>query len=358
MSMKVNAHVLRDIKPKDQNLGSDEFGEKLKDEDMLRNRVAFTSLLYYPNDQLVYCGITAYDADIFYTFDPQTAQFNSLGYQNVGERFEVKIHRSLVVDEDGTMYGATACLHDLSLRREAPGGKVFKFDPASGRIDVLATPSPPDYIQTISLDTKRKLIYGMTYPVFKFFKYDLKTGETTDFDYLGSITHISALDDKGRFWGTWHPTSHYLFNYDPDEDRINFLKTALPMSKECSSLMYHGAGPIDSMINGGDGYLYIGLANGMLLRLDPEEVAIEFLGKPCAEPRMPGLTVGRDGLLYGCGGDNGTTYVFTYDRDQRKFETLGKIGKVETRDVGTGEKSTPVNPVKINKVTVEEIADE
>jgi cyclophilin family peptidyl-prolyl cis-trans isomerase len=40
--------------------------------------------------------------------------------------------------------------------------------------------------------------------------------------------------------------------------------------------------------------------------------------------------------------------------DDASFETLAKIGAVPTRDAGTGEKSSPVEPVKINKMTVME----
>ena len=43
--------------------------------------------------------------------------------------------------------------------------------------------------------------------------------------------------------------------------------------------------------------------------------------------------------------------------DEASTQTLKKIGKVEVRDSGTGETSTPVQPPKIQKVTVEEVAD-
>ena len=40
--------------------------------------------------------------------------------------------------------------------------------------------------------------------------------------------------------------------------------------------------------------------------------------------------------------------------DDESLETLKKIGKVEVRDVGSGEASTPVEAVKITKMTVTE----
>lgn len=41
--------------------------------------------------------------------------------------------------------------------------------------------------------------------------------------------------------------------------------------------------------------------------------------------------------------------------DEASLETLEKIGKVPVMDPGTGEASRPVDPVKINKMTVKEV---
>jgi len=325
MSLLAKAHILRDITPRRGSLEADEYDRAKADAELRRNRVAFTSLLLNPNDELLYCGITAWDADILYTFEPGSATFTSLHWADVGEPFDVKIHRSLCLHPDGTIYGATACLHDVRRRLEAPGGKVFSYDPGGKKYEVLATPCPPDYIQTITLDSERGLIYGFTYPVFKFFKYDIASREVTNFDFIGSITHISALDDKGRLWGTWHATQHNLFCYDPDADEITWFEHSVPNAREGSNIMYPNAGPVDSMINGGDGYLYIGTTLGTLVRLDPETAEVTFLGKPYAERRMPGLLVGSDGLIYGSGGDGGAAIVFSYDRETGSFRTLGEL---------------------------------
>jgi len=115
MPLKCKAHILRDFSMKHAPMESDESGADL-DAERRRNYVAFTCLLYSQDDGMLYCGITAYDADIFYKFDLQTLQWTSLGWADVGEEFDVKIHRSLEFDTDGTIYGATACLHDVSRR--------------------------------------------------------------------------------------------------------------------------------------------------------------------------------------------------------------------------------------------------
>ncbi len=325
MPMKCKAHILRDWKREAAGAQSDEFGRAKMDEYRRRNYVAFTCLLYNRVDGMLYCGITAYDADIFYKFDPRTGEWTSMGWAEVGEQYDVKIHRSLTFDTDGTIYGATACLHDVSRRLDAPGGKIFTFDPATNRYEVLSTPVKYDYIQTITMDTQRRLIYGLTYPVFKFFKYDIDADRVTDFDFIGSITHISALDDRGRFWGTWHWTKHCLFCYDPEADEITWFNHSIPNGPHGRDIMYPGAGPVDCMINGGDGYLYIGSTLGELIRLNPDTAACDYLGKPFDSRRMPGLMVGKDGLIYGCGGDGYAGQMFTYDRETNAFTNLGAI---------------------------------
>jgi len=332
MGLKVTAHVLRDLK-EHKPMGADEYRRTVADPDLFRNRIAFTTLLKHPDDGLLHCGLTAFDTDILYTFDPKTSSFACLGFPEVSERFEVKIHRSLCLDRDGTIYGGTAGLHDISLRAEGQGGRIFSYRPPENKIEFLGIPCPRDYIQTITLDSERRFVYGFTYPVFKFFKFDLNTGEATDFDYIGSITHISALDDKGRLWGTWHPRKHHLFNYDPTEDRIHWFDFGIPGTEAGANRMYPGAGPVDCMINGGDGFIYIGTTEGTLVRLDPESVEMEFLGKPFPGFRMPAIEVGADGLIYGCGGDDNETLLFTYDRDARVFETIGPI---HDDDLGQG----------------------
>jgi cyclophilin family peptidyl-prolyl cis-trans isomerase len=52
---------------------------------------------------------------------------------------------------------------------------------------------------------------------------------------------------------------------------------------------------------------------------------------------------------------DGQYTVFGELTDDASRQTLQKIGNTPVRDSGHGESSSPVNPVKINKVTVEEV---
>src|SRR5574340_887968 len=96
--------------------------------------------------------ITAFNTDILHAFDPAAKNFRSLRYQEVAEPFEIKVHRSLELASDGTIYGASACLHGVNRRLEAPGGSLFRYHPKRGKIEKLCVPLARDYIQTITLD--------------------------------------------------------------------------------------------------------------------------------------------------------------------------------------------------------------
>ena len=283
-------------------------------------KVAFTCLLSSPEEGVVYCGIAAGNMDILHAFDCEKRTFRSLGYQEVGEPYECKVHRSLVMDSDGTIYGATACLHNESKRRDAPGGALFRVTPGDRKIEKLCVPSPPDYIQNIAFDGQRRLIYGFTYPVSKFFVYHIDTGEVEDHDYIGSRPHLSAVDDHGRLWGTWGQGRNYLFCYDPDTRGIRWTETQLPGSAKGA------ADSVDSIVNGRDGFMYIGSNSGALFRLDPNTADAEWLGKPSPGKRMPGLHVWRGSMLLGVtGADAEDTIIFSYDRATKVFRNLGVV---------------------------------
>lgn len=323
---RVRHYVLRDYRTDEHLSDASDF-----DRDAYRrdHYVAFTCLLPHPDGKL-YCGITAFNTDILHRFDPATKQFESLGYAKIAEKYEIKIHRSLELASDGTIYGASAGLIRCDERLVSPGGALFKVDPRSGKVAKLGIPAPHDYIQTITLDEKRGLIYGQTYPCFRFFVHNLHTGVTKDFGYLGSITHISAIDDDGGFWGTWDIYMHWLFRYDPATREITWHRKGLPTAKADSNLMYPGAGPVDCMINGGDGWMYVGTCGGSLCRFDPKTADVEYLGKPSPTHRMPGLLLWKDDLILGCSGDEEGGNIFAYDRRTRAFHPLGSIVDSET----------------------------
>jgi outer membrane protein assembly factor BamB len=179
------------------------------------------------------------------------------------------------------------------------------------------------YIQTITLDPKRKMIYGFNCPVFEFFAYSITEKRIVYKQFMESISHISAIDDSGGYWGTWGTYHHNLFRYEVQTNSVRFFQHGFP--EKGGGIMYANAGPIDCMINGRDGFLYVATDRGSLYRLTPSDGAVEFLGRPFPFERLPGMILGDDGLIYFAGGDNNNTGVAAYDREKRSFISLGRI---------------------------------
>lgn len=283
---------------------------------------AFTSVAYHPGLKKLFCGTTNRQNDLLHSFDPEDGTFESMNYAGFAEPYEIKIHRSSCIGEDGNIYAATSALHNIDKRPEAPGGKVFRFNPSTRKYSLLAIPCKHDYIQTISLNWKRRLICGMSYPVFKFFAYDISANEVVYEQYMGSISHIGAFDDQDGYWGTWGER-HCLFRYDPSSNKVTYFQHGFPTP--CHSLMYKHAGPVDCMLNGQDGFLYIAHESGELYRLDPDTAELQYLLKPLPGQRLPALALGRDGRIYGAGGNDDHVHAFAYDRDTGRCAVSARI---------------------------------
>jgi len=327
--VEVKKHVLSDYRRQERQDLDDQSADVSKNEAFRKGYYAFTCLLWHPGLSRLICGHTNFANDLLHLFDPKIGRFESLGYASFAEKYEIKVHRSLALGGDGCVYAATSCLHGIDERLAAPGGKVFKWDPKTRRFTLLSIPCPPDYLQTISLDYKRGMICGMSYPVFNFFAYSIENNKVVYSQYMGSITHVGEVDDDGGYWGTWGH-EHWLFRYDPVSNAVKFFRHGLP--SKCESLMYPNAGPIDSMTSGGDGFLYIGSEKCEVYRLDPKTAEVAYLGKPLVSNRMPGLVAADDGLIYGVGGNDDNVRVFTFDRKTRGFTILGDV-----RDTATGD---------------------
>lgn len=310
------------------------------DEGYCHDWISFDSLAWDTKRKQLYIGLTAIDIDIFHVFVPQTQRFTSLGFQDVGDRFDVKFHRSIEMDHDGAMFVATALLHDVDEQHEAKGGKLLRFDPDSGEYDLLAVPVASNYIQSIRLDPERRLIYGFTYPSEQMFRYDIESGSVSQVAFIGNgimicQPHCVVLDRQGRVWGTWGesrafendpgPVPIRIFCYDPDDEQMTWYQHGFAKTTEADPAR------VDHMMLGDDGLIYVGTVAGGFSRLDPATAEVEDLGKPFAGGRLAGLVQASDGLIYGAGNsgydDNkaGTCRLFAFDPASKALNDLGPI---------------------------------
>jgi len=279
--------------------------------------LAITSVLYNPADGLIYLGLTDHDNELLWTYDPSSGAFAQRHFVQVAEKYDVKIHRSFALDpQDGSLYTASAGLHDERYYLEAAGGKIFRHDTAADRTERLAIPVPHEYIQTMCLDPRRRVIYGHCYPTPQMFAYHLDRDETVPLG-RGTLPHRAGCDSAGNLWGTIGSPPPHLFRYNPD-DGMQVTDAVMPrLNGDVQAMNVIYQAPDEELC-------YIGTSGGALLRFDTDAVSLEYLGKPLLDTRIEGLQVGNDGLLYGCGGWYGTE-IFAYDRGACRFHNLGPI---------------------------------
>ncbi len=334
--MKVEYYVIKDVRL-DSNARSVEelSSDPTIHAEQLRHRHCITSVC--AGDGKVYCGCTNTAGDILYEFDAAKGRFRSLNFAAIAEPCDAKIHRGLWLDRSngssGSLVFGIASLSPTSQTSVSPGARIIRFDLGTETFHELIRPMPGNYIQAAIYDAARQMVYSFTEPAQGFAASDLAKGQTRWARSVGSIVHTSTIDPDGGVWGTWgYRGQHPFFRYDPADDRIEFFeKLVMPTSQQASNIMYPGAGPVDCMITGPDGMIYLSSALGEVYRLDPSARTLDYLGRPIPHNRLPGLVFGPDGRLYGVGGNDWQVAVWNYDLKADKFRTLGEVAAPDGR---------------------------
>lgn len=337
--MKVTAHKLRDRKFDNWNtevIDHWDYDDFLADRAWRKDWISFDCCAYVPETRRVYCGITSFDADIFWAYDRKSRRFADCSFGKVRNPYDAKFHRSLVRREkDGCLYAAIALLHDPDRYWEAPGGALVRYNPETGDICKLAIPLPHIYIQSICLDQQRDAIYGQTALPERMFKFDLTTGCTEDLGPLAGMGFAQGenieLDDEGCTWAGWMLTrawqsapgvdAHRLCKYDPCRGRIIYYKCGLPNPDRS-----YGYQHVEGLFNLG-GKLFASGGNGSLYRINLKTGMGRCLGTPIRDrrSRLSSLTLGADGMAYGVTGRDGRCEVIRFDPCKEKYKLLGPV---------------------------------
>lgn len=295
--------------------------------------ISFDGVVHHAGVDRVYCGITSFDADIFKAYDRREGRFIDLGFKAVGNRYDAKFHRSMQLSADGgTLYCATALLHDVDRWRDAPGGGIYACDIASGVTTKLGIPLKHVYIQSIALDEKRGVIYCMHFTPERLSAFNLHTRTGRDLGPIGSGMFMAQgenilLDDDGCAWCGWGLTRAWqsqwgadacrLCKYDPAQDRIVYYSAGLPRRDGS-----YGNAKVEGLFNFGTGCLYASGDNGSLYRIDTATGKAAYLGTPIADrpSRLTSLVPARDGCTYGITGRQGDCRLLRFDPRNDQWE--------------------------------------
>jgi len=149
-----------------------------------------------------------------------------------GHATQCKIHYSMVVDDDGVLYGAThlsgPAVGEVSYNpwatfgdpdRSFVGARLFAYDTRIEKVLWTDTLIPHEGCRCVALDRSRRRIYCVGYPRDHFYLYELQTHERRDLGRIGSVNPQAIwLDSSFRAY----TTDDYgrVLLYDPEAERL------------------------------------------------------------------------------------------------------------------------------------------
>jgi hypothetical protein len=351
------------FKPGDHHLEIRDLGFEYADQ-IAADESAITSLVETPSGD-IYGGTTGRACHLFVFrpfYEPGKLERQSNKVKHLGRiSGQESIHHSLVIDPNGVIYFGTGLNEiDQPPISEPPqgvdgivkglwsdtkkrydkyeGGHLYKYDIANEKrtwiknddecaAKDLGIAVPHNGIYALTINNQRKEIYGLTYPDGHFFVYDINSGKFADIGavyekkiYAGpdnrtlrNISRDLVRDDNGFVYGSADDAA--MFRYDPEKKKIEKLAVKIPF-------LYFTA--VEVFAKDVGGVIYGGTSEGYLFRFEPARMKVTNLGKPYAQRRIRALTVGKNGVIYGIGGQRDNhCRMFTYNVAESEFDDLG-----------------------------------
>ena len=185
-------------------------------------------------DGMIYVGTTVYGGSAHLVrLDPATGKWDDLFSVHditrdtgTGLDSQSKLHAKLLVDADGTVWAATKQGNEeFNMRPEYGenptgfrGGHIFSFNPAAGTIRDHGIVKAQEGLMGGSIDRERRRLYYWGDPKSHLFMYDIATNAVRDLGVTMGKPRYTAIDPKGRVFGTGRPG--IIWMYDPGADAL------------------------------------------------------------------------------------------------------------------------------------------
>lgn len=218
------------------------------------------------------------------------------------------------------------------------GGHLFETSvDDNGELNIrdLGIPVPGEGILTMTINSKKSMLFGITQPSGLFFTYSIINGEVKQYkdivptkEYLIEMKEyaLAPMDylcnalvecNDGMIYGS--ALINRIFYFNPQEEKFYFIEDNLPEVWGRRTM-----GTVESWTKSKNGILYGGNSgDGQLFQLNPKTKMVKNLGKPIMMNRLRGLTTANDGKIYGIAGASpGYTHLFSYD-DNVGFVDMG-----------------------------------
>jgi hypothetical protein len=313
-------------------------------------------------------GATSGDVCHIFRYNPQTKVFRDL-VQITGPN---TILKAFVLDGTTLYAGTMLTRRQLWWEGHRRGGQIEELDANLYQTDDswktghlyritgieddhpalqdLGVPVAGQGIQVLAIDTRRQLLYGLTYPAGRFFIYDLKTGQhktvtfgtttcdvsnhmvglvevtrdLTDFT-LGEVESYGKLPAKAMQVmadGTLYTSGWegQIIKYDPSIPTPQERFKAVATLPSVPGRQYWNR--LDEIIEN-RGILYMGTSDGYIFRFDPKTYRVENFGKPIRAIEVMGLSFSPlDGKLYGISGgdEEGISRFWCLDTAKGTYE--------------------------------------
>jgi hypothetical protein len=187
-------------------------------------------------------------------------------------------------------------------------------------------------IAALVIDRKQNAIYGLTTQDAHLFKYSIADQKFSDLGVVGKkipwgekferekmISRMLVVDAEGDVFVSGEDGVFYEF----------IARAGMLVKLSIHAPAIPGREPdtrVDAFLLDPSGMIYGGTSDGYLFRLDPQKLTVTNLGKPLNQYHIAGLAPGKDGKLYGVGGDTSEmARMFSFDPSTGAYELLGFV---------------------------------